>query len=351
MVALTTGACANLPRETPLAVSPIKFGERELRDVNNVFIVTDASSSMRKEGTFAMANSLAISFIMALPEASERSSSKQYNAGYLAFGGTKRVSVPLDPFRREALLNAAYNTELLGSPFGTGGTTPLHTVFDEIGAQIIGETRRTAIVLFTDGVTRKPEKALAAARSLIHDGTVCVHAVQVGNDSAGTRFLGRLGNITPCSSAQNSAGIAIAGDFERYAKSVMVGDAPLPPVAAAPPASCASKIRLRGIEFGFDKANVDEAGTAVLDAAIAVLSSCSSANLNVDGYTDSIGADAYNQGLSERRANAVADYFAKKGIESDRVASRGFGRANPVASNDTKDGRARNRRVEISARD
>ena len=65
------------------------------------------------------------------------------------------------------------------------------------------------------------------------------------------------------------------------------------------------------------------------------------------GHTDSIGTEAYNQRLSERRANAVKAYLVSKGIESDRVATEGKGELQPVASNKTKAGRAQNRRVEI----
>jgi len=68
----------------------------------------------------------------------------------------------------------------------------------------------------------------------------------------------------------------------------------------------------------------------------------------VEGHTDSIGSDAYNQRLSERRANAVADYMEAQGISSSRITTKGWGKSKPVADNRTKEGRARNRRVEIT---
>ena len=69
--------------------------------------------------------------------------------------------------------------------------------------------------------------------------------------------------------------------------------------------------------------------------------------VDVYGHTDSSGSDAYNQGLSERRAAAVADYLSSHGVQSARLGTRGFGETQPVASNATEDGRAANRRVEI----
>jgi len=69
--------------------------------------------------------------------------------------------------------------------------------------------------------------------------------------------------------------------------------------------------------------------------------------LEVEGHTDSIGADAYNQQLSEDRGGSVRDYLVGQGISSTSVSSKGFGKAQPVASNDTASGRQQNRRVEL----
>jgi outer membrane protein OmpA-like peptidoglycan-associated protein len=70
-------------------------------------------------------------------------------------------------------------------------------------------------------------------------------------------------------------------------------------------------------------------------------------HLDVEGHTDSVGGDEYNQGLSERRAAAVRDYLVQQGIPAGSIDSRGFGKTQPVASNDTAEGRQQNRRVEL----
>ncbi len=67
----------------------------------------------------------------------------------------------------------------------------------------------------------------------------------------------------------------------------------------------------------------------------------------VEGHTDSIGSDDYNQQLSERRAQAVRDYFVQQGINSAAVEARGYGKTEPIATNDTPEGRQQNRRVEL----
>ena len=77
--------------------------------------------------------------------------------------------------------------------------------------------------------------------------------------------------------------------------------------------------------------------------------SARSLRVSVEGHTDSIGSDAYNQRLSERRAKAVRDYMVEQGIDTDRIATHGWGEAKPVATNKTEEGRAQNGRVEIIA--
>jgi outer membrane protein OmpA-like peptidoglycan-associated protein len=70
-------------------------------------------------------------------------------------------------------------------------------------------------------------------------------------------------------------------------------------------------------------------------------------HLAVEGHTDSIGTDEYNRHLSEQRADAVRDYLVAQGISSDAITASGFGKSEPVASNDTPEGRQQNRRVEL----
>jgi outer membrane protein OmpA-like peptidoglycan-associated protein len=72
-----------------------------------------------------------------------------------------------------------------------------------------------------------------------------------------------------------------------------------------------------------------------------------SLHVAIEGHTDSVGSDQYNQDLSEHRAEAVRDYFVQQGILSNAVEARGFGKSEPIASNDTPEGRQQNRRVEL----
>ena len=99
--------------------------------------------------------------------------------------------------------------------------------------------------------------------------------------------------------------------------------------------------------FDFDKSTIKPEGRQVLDQIASQAETINLETLIATGHTDSIGAEEYNQGLSERRANSVKQYLVGKGIAADRIYTEGKGELSPVASNATREGRAQNRRVEI----
>jgi len=125
------------------------------------------------------------------------------------------------------------------------------------------------------------------------------------------------------------------------------------PVAQAPAqapvvAPTAQKVVLNADTFfDFDKSVIKPEGRQVLDQVAAQTRQLNLETLIATGHTDSTGPAAYNQGLSERRANAVKDYLVSQGVPADRVYVEGKGASNPIASNATREGRAQNRRVEI----
>ena len=125
---------------------------------------------------------------------------------------------------------------------------------------------------------------------------------------------------------------------------------PPPPPAPPPPPPPPKHIQLSAdTYFDFDRATLKPAGKERIDAEIMPpMKEHPNLRALVEGYTDSIGSDAYNLRLSERRAEAVRDYMVERGIQASRITTKGWGKANPVASNSTKEGRAKNRRVEIT---
>jgi OOP family OmpA-OmpF porin len=121
-----------------------------------------------------------------------------------------------------------------------------------------------------------------------------------------------------------------------------------PKAPAAAPVAAASKVTYAADAFfDFDKSVVKPAGKAKLDDLVSKVKGINLEVIIAVGHTDSIGSDAYNQKLSVRRAEAVKAYLVSKGIEKNRIYTEGKGEKQPVADNKTKEGRAKNRRVEI----
>jgi OOP family OmpA-OmpF porin len=116
------------------------------------------------------------------------------------------------------------------------------------------------------------------------------------------------------------------------------------------PQGCSCDVT-RQLQFKVDSAELTDEDKAILDEVATNLTKLKFVSGTVVGHTDSTGSDAYNQGLSERRAQTVATYLEGKGIAAGRLAVKGAGESEPVADNATKDGRALNRRVVLKRTD
>ena len=163
----------------------------------------------------------------------------------------------------------------------------------------------------------------------------------------------RTGYWTPAAAAADKAGCEC--DKDLLPKGTCDGAAAAAPAAAqgAAPAVAAPKPAGEKITvaadalFDFNKAVLRPEGKAKLDELADKLGQVNVETIVATGHTDSVGTDAYNQGLSVRRANTVKAYLVSKGVAAERVLVEGKGETQPVASNATKDGRAQNRRVVV----
>jgi OOP family OmpA-OmpF porin len=109
----------------------------------------------------------------------------------------------------------------------------------------------------------------------------------------------------------------------------------------------AEEYRLEQVNFEFDSAKLTASSSAMLDEAVKILKRHSDLKVELAGHTDSMGNDQYNQGLSERRAQSVADYLIAHGANAGNISVKGYGESDPVANNGSEAGRAANRRVEL----
>jgi len=190
-------------------------------------------------------------------------------------------------------------------------------------------------------------------------GTCAVAGALIGGTVGGVTGGVAVNNHNNASDGERAAGIvgggaagALAGALLGHVICDPMKEAPPPPpppVAQAPPPPPKKIETISGPNFDFDKVHLRPEGVVKVEHAVKVMQENPSMHVVVEGYTDSIGSDAYNLKLSERRAETVRNLMVEKGISASRITTRGFGKANPVADNKTAEGRAENRRVEIIA--
>ena len=107
------------------------------------------------------------------------------------------------------------------------------------------------------------------------------------------------------------------------------------------------RICMFDLKFEFASAVLKKESESQLDKFVELYQSFPNMQLQITGHTDNVGSEEYNQKLSEERAQSVYDYFLKKGIPSSKMTVKGFGLKYPIATNETEEGRAKNRRVEV----
>jgi outer membrane protein OmpA-like peptidoglycan-associated protein len=128
--------------------------------------------------------------------------------------------------------------------------------------------------------------------------------------------------------------------------SIDVADVGVADLASDLKKSC--HVALYGVLFDFNKSTLQPASAPVLQKVADLLAKNATLKLEVQGHTDNVGGDAYNQALSEARARAVMDWLTQHGTAPGRLTAKGYGKTQPVADNNTDEGRAKNRRVEIA---
>ncbi|QGY39998.1 OmpA family protein [Pseudodesulfovibrio cashew] len=252
----------------------------------------------------------------------------------------------------------AYNKAAMASGIDSVGTefaifnrrTTLGNGLMDLDPVIAGLSGKTALIIFTDGNSNLGADPIAQAQALYskYGDKLCIHVVSYADTPRGQMIIDEIRALSSCTVPADYASLMAAGAMDQYAKDVFyeeVADAPAP--APAPVVPMAKETITFSLHFGFDKYAITDEMIPVLEEAKAILDEDAKATFEVAGHTDSTGPEAYNQGLSERRANSVKTWLVKNGISADRLNAKGYGELSPKYDNATKEGRKLNRRVEI----
>jgi len=364
MVLLT--ACAGLkPAEPPLTFTPASFPAGQYGPkIDNFEFILDASYTMSEadQRDFLTAKNLIAAINQSLP------AEIPFNGALRTFGHH-----PLQSKKDTELVYGMVKYTRDGLQKGldsvkyAGGNSPLPAALEAAGKDFSEMHRPSAIIIVSDGKEKlEMTGAKEAAQKLkgMMGDKLCIYTVAVGGHPEGEKFLagvaqaGGCGISTTCGSLTSSASLAAFVEKvflapSRDSDGDGVADARdkcpnTPKGELVDENGCTLKLTLH-INFDFDKAEIKpEFEPDLKKAGDFVQKNQKVPYILIVGYTDSTGEADYNQQLSERRAQAVRQYLIDTfGVEPKRLIAQGGGETNPVASNDTEEGRAQNRRVEI----
>ena len=368
---MLAGCASSPPAYQPAPFTPATIDTSDkVAAVDTFVVVFDASSSLAENRSekFFNAKDTVSHLNQTVPALG-------YNAGLVVFGpecmlGEKLARVAYGP---ETYSEAAF-ADGLNSIKCAGGPTPMARGIDLSKAEV-GEAGRVALFLVSDFTKIDAGAVNKAAESFKGDlgDRLCIYPIQVGNDPKGATLAQTLASLGGCGRAVNASEIASSSAMAGYVTTALLADAPPPPVAAVNPDTdgdgvlndaddCPNtppgvKVNRRGcwvlagenVLFNFNSAKFVGDDTYLMDEAARILLANPDIDVEIMGHTDNVGNPEYNRRLSERRAQAVHDYFLSKGIADERMDVRGFGSDVPLVPNDTAENRALNRRVELRA--
>lgn len=253
---------------------------------------------------------------------------------------------------------AVYKTGSLGPAFtaaapGFNQWTTLGDGLSDIGPLVGGLSGKTALILFTDGDANAGADAVASAQALYaaNADKLCIHIVSYADTANGEEIIAAIRTLSGCSVAADAAGLTEDAALAQFAKDVLYGEAApavvKKPVVKKPAPAIKKEVITFNLLFDFDKADIKDDMIPMLEQAKIILEEKSGSAFTVAGHTDAAGPEAYNQGLSERRASAIKAWLVENGVAADRLSAKGYGETQPKYDNTTDEGRRLNRRVEL----
>ena len=286
-----------------------------------------------------------------------------------------------------------------------GGTSPMAEAIAAAGSDLDGLSGNSALIIVSDGKVSSSGVAAAKALKARMGENLCIYTIVVGDDAAGIKLMQDLAAAGGCGFATRYDKVSSGPQMADFVSRVFIGDSidsdgdgvvdamdkcPGTPAGVkvdatgcpldsdgdgvpdyldkCPETPYGVKVDAVGcpitvftpnadswtfhdINFEVNKAVLTPASHAILDEIVAGLKDRPALNVTVEGHTDITGTHAYNMDLSNRRAKAVVDYLVGKGISPERLNAIGYGPDRPIADNNTKAGRAKNRRVQFTKMD
>jgi OOP family OmpA-OmpF porin len=356
---------------------PYKFNANQyVPKVDNFVVILDTSSSMAKKYNQKKKANIAKDFLSAL---SQTLPELKYNGALRIFGNNDYVpdTLTLLVYGPTKYSSAGFGAALDAVKEPSGNSSlPLTKAISAATGDLKSAQGPIAVIIVSDGedMDPKPVKAAEAMKKQFGD-RLCIFTVLIGDSPVGKQILDQIAKAGDCGYSTAADRLASSGDMAGFVEGIFLAKpAPKPaPMAAAPKPMDSDKdgvpdnldqcpntpmgatVDARGcwtyaavVLYDINSAEVKSEAYPMLQEAVLIMKKNPDLKVEVDGHTDSTGTAAYNMTLSVKRAEAIKDHFVSRGIDPNRLTTKGFGFTNPAASNDTKEGRAKNRRVELT---
>ncbi|SKA83551.1 OmpA-OmpF porin, OOP family [Paucidesulfovibrio gracilis DSM 16080] len=323
-----------------MAFSTAAFAGKKVPKVDNFILFVDHSGSMAQKymGSGAKKIDLAKGMMGKLNDAIPE----------LGYSGAVYTFAPFAGYAQPA----PYSTAEVGQAINGLDTdyevfmrrTPMGNGLIDLDSVLAGLDGKTAVIMVTDGASNIGADPVAQAQALYakYGGKVCFHVISYADTEKGRMIIDEIRALNSCSvPADGEALMADAAVMDKFVEDVFFTE-------AAEPQPVDETIVFR-LNFDFDKSNIKEDMVPILEQALILLQEKPDMDYVVEGWTDSIGTDAYNMGLSKRRADSVTQWLTGNGINSSRLEPVGKGESVKF-DNSTDEGRYQNRRVEIRSK-
>jgi len=335
---------------------------------DSVVMVVDVSQSVGVQDQVTEAKNI-------LQDMNRRFPNYVQDAGVMVFGNqqppTTEWMLPVRNYDRQAVAGA------LASVQKGDGPTPIGFSLKQAAAGVDQARGKTALIIVSDGRDNGHADPVGVVREMKqkHGANLCVFTIQLGDNARGDALLSELVSVGQCGKTSRASALRSDSEVQALVDYIFPGvDAPPPPPPPSPTPlkdsdgdgvpdiydECpgtprGAKVDARGcwvledVHFDSGSAAIKPKYHAELDNVVAVLKKNPGVKIVVEGHTDSQGSLELNQRLSQQRAEAVMNYLIGKGVDPDQLSAVGYGPARPIADNDTAEGRAQNRRIELQS--
>ncbi len=324
-----------------MGINPVQA--EMVKKVDGFELLVDMSGSLDK---FQMQKDFLQQLNEVLPELG-------YTGGMRVFGFTNLISGPSSYSKGvwgAEIFSKAKLGEAIAPLAGTTGITPLGPAMEASQQELGNMGPRKALIIISDfkrSVDFGDPAAEANKLKAAYAHGLCIYPVVFEGDAESMALAEAVSDVTGCAKPVNAADLLSSpGGVQAWAKNIFWEEKEEPKPAPPAPTPKTVTISLH-VKFATAKAVVKPEYRTQIEEVAVFMTKNADTKAVIEGHTDSVGKDAYNQKLSQQRAEAVRDYLVSEfGIDAARLTAVGYGETRPVADNKTEEGRQQNRRVD-----